>query len=137
MLVNTSANWQFLSPLQQQELVNQEFLHFYEMDNSKGIKNLLTHPYLDVNYREGIFLTRAAQVGDMKMLETLFEKGATQGLDYALRAAASEGHGDCVEYLVGKGANPQSLLGSTAYSQYDDIRELLDQLIQESTSKAK
>ena len=93
------------------------------------VAKLASSPLLkfEPNYEDGIFFIRAAENGDLPFLQWLVECSEhTVDLSDAFMVAAHDGHLDCVKFLVDKGLDPNSLLGSTAYNNHAHIKNFLD-----------
>lgn len=106
--------------------INEKFLQAYVLESrEKAIKDYLENSDvdIDVNYKEGLFLIKAAQAGDVKALELLIEKGANVGLVEALSYAADYKHMDCVEFLLRKGVDPNALKGTETYRNHHKYME--------------
>ena len=116
--------------------LNEAFSHNYLFEGETGRDFCFKYTdFIDPNYDEGYFFIIAARNGDTEMLNSLIEKGnqkdpdnTTNSIQEGLGTAAHKGHLDCVELLIKNGADSKKLRGTTAYNNYQHIKEYLDKI---------
>lgn len=117
-----------------------EFFRIYlfgtEEERADAVDKIMAYSDFNPNYDEGMLFVRAAEKGDLHFLSKLITTSSqnatlTDNIQSALIYAAYGGHLACVQFLVEKGATPQHLLGTTAYTNCPAIKAFFDKIIAE------
>jgi ankyrin repeat protein len=112
------------------ECRTEKFINEYTFgDRKKALEDL---PFIDPDHDNGYLLLMAIQEQDIKLLKALLKRGAKVGLDDVLGAAVRKGNKECAAKLIQFGANPESLIGTDASTNYFKMKEFLDKKIEKN-----
>jgi len=95
---------------------------------------------IDLSNEDGLYVVLAAKKGYKDLLETLCDYDTNLIRKYGsemLSHAASHGQIECVKFLLGSGANPLELKGTTAYNNYEEVKVIFDDYIAEHEHEIK
>ena len=135
----TDVNWynMWLTPDSYSKIDIQDYCLNNKFDEAKLLINnarTISHEVqdiIDVNYDDGHLLILAVSENNKEMFNFLIDNGADVQAndDAALRTAAHKGNIEFMTVLIGKGAKPEKLIGTTSYNNHEEVKNYLDSII--------